>query len=58
MRGDSGEQGDDEQEDDGRAAALAKPERILRIGRTSYIKGGPLGAALPDGETWFRQSPG
>jgi hypothetical protein len=49
---------DDEQDGDGQAAALTKPERTLRVGRTSYIKGGPLGAALPDGKTWFRQSPG
>ncbi|MEV4070218.1 hypothetical protein [Nonomuraea fuscirosea] len=47
-----------EQDDGGQAAALTKPERTLRVGRTSYVKGGPVGAALPEGKSWFKQSPG
>ncbi|MEU6798824.1 hypothetical protein ABZ907_44625 [Nonomuraea wenchangensis] len=38
--------------------AMGKPERTIRIGRTSYISGGPMSAGLPDGKTWFKQSPG
>ncbi|WP_344217226.1 hypothetical protein [Nonomuraea bangladeshensis] len=38
--------------------AMGKPERTIRIGRTSYVSGGPMSAALPEGKTWFKQSPG
>lgn len=47
-----------EQDDGGQAAAITKPERTLRVGRTSYVKGGPIGPALPKGKSWFKQSPG
>lgn len=40
------------------ATALGKPERTIRIGRTSYISGGPMSAGLPEGKTWYKQSPG
>ncbi|MEV8633349.1 hypothetical protein AB0395_16980 [Streptosporangium sp. NPDC051023] len=35
-------------------AGLAKPERVVRIGRTSYISGGFFGEFLPAGKTWLR----
>ncbi|MEV0831165.1 hypothetical protein ACWDA3_28365 [Nonomuraea rubra] len=46
------------EEPNGLAAAMGKPERTIRIGRTSYVSGGPMSAGLPDGKTWFKQSPG
>ncbi|SEF79254.1 hypothetical protein SAMN05444920_101674 [Nonomuraea solani] len=42
----------------GRSSGLTKPERTIRIGRTSYVKGGLTGTALPEGKTWWKQSPG
>ncbi|GGT23991.1 hypothetical protein ACFFV7_37720 [Nonomuraea spiralis] len=34
--------------------ALAKPERTIRIGTTSYLSGGLWSSLLPEGETWFK----
>ncbi|RSM98227.1 hypothetical protein DMB42_45335 [Nonomuraea sp. WAC 01424] len=45
-------------EEETQATSLDKPERIVRIGRTSYLKGGPIGAVLPAGKTWYKQSLG
>ncbi|MCF6474067.1 hypothetical protein FAF44_37645 [Nonomuraea sp. MG754425] len=38
--------------------AMSKPERTIRIGRTSYVSGGPMSAGLPEGKKWYKQSPG
>ncbi|AWS47056.1 hypothetical protein [Streptosporangium sp. 'caverna'] len=46
----------------GRKAApespLRVPERTIRIGRTSYVRGLIVGAMLPKGKSWWKQSPG
>ncbi|MFI6178523.1 hypothetical protein ACIA8R_23520 [Nonomuraea sp. NPDC051191] len=34
--------------------ALARPERTIRIGTTSYLSGGLWSTVLPEGETWFK----
>ncbi|GAB1820234.1 hypothetical protein [Herbidospora sp. RD11066] len=33
---------------------LLKPEQIIKIGNTAYIKGGILGGLLPEDKTWLR----
>lgn len=38
--------------------AMAKPERTIRIGSTSYTKGGILSTMLPEGKTWFKAPKG
>ncbi|MGW2214078.1 hypothetical protein ACWCSD_03745 [Nonomuraea sp. NPDC001684] len=48
----------DPPKEENQATSLDKPERTVRIGRTSYVKGGPIGAALPAGKSWYKQSPG
>lgn len=35
-------------------AGLAKPERVIRIGDTSYISGGIFGQFLPEDKTWLK----
>ncbi|MGW4640329.1 hypothetical protein ACWEN6_17475 [Sphaerisporangium sp. NPDC004334] len=37
---------------------VGKPERTIRIGKTSYVRGFLIGAGLPKGKTWWKQSPG
>lgn len=34
--------------------ALAKPEQVITIGKTAYIKGGFMGNFLPEDKTWLR----
>ncbi|MFF0574012.1 hypothetical protein [Streptosporangium saharense] len=33
---------------------LVKPERVVRVGNTSYVSGGAFGEFLPEGKTWLR----
>ncbi|ETK33235.1 hypothetical protein MPTA5024_25510 [Microbispora sp. ATCC PTA-5024] len=35
-----------------------RPEQTIRIGTTSYIKGGIFGSFLPDGKTWLKYPSG
>lgn len=38
--------------------AMAKPERTIRIGSTSYTSGGMFSAMLPEDKTWFKAPKG
>ncbi|WP_061299661.1 hypothetical protein [Herbidospora cretacea] len=33
---------------------LLKPEQVIRIGNTAYVKGGLFGSLLPEDKTWLR----
>lgn len=33
---------------------MTKPERVVRLGKTTYISGGGFGEFLPEGKTWLR----
>ncbi|GAA3137357.1 hypothetical protein [Streptosporangium carneum] len=46
--------GDSEDEKAKGLRGLAKPERVVRIGNTTYISGGFFGEYLPEGKTWLR----
>ncbi|MFF0307345.1 hypothetical protein ACFYSC_07950 [Streptosporangium sp. NPDC004379] len=45
---------DPDDEDTKGIAGFAKPERVVRVGKASYISGGYFGEFLPEGKTWLR----
>lgn len=46
------------EEESEKVKALLSPERVISIGNTSYLSGGPWASALPEGKTWYKTSEG
>ncbi|MFE3449732.1 hypothetical protein ACFXJ8_12435 [Nonomuraea sp. NPDC059194] len=38
------------------SAGLSKPERVISMGKTSYISGGFVGEFMPEGKTWLKRT--